>query len=101
MCLLQEEAKPPGSDGPLDGGPDPPGMLLCQEAEVWPENGLCSDLEWVCVSFWCQSKELCASSLCTSLLLTPRAPSWDGGAGGGRRQEGDCSGWLWGHSVSQ
>lgn len=95
MCLLQEEAKPPGSDGPLDGVSDPPGMLLCQEASV--AAGLCSDLEWVCVSFGARVRN-CAPALCAPASVYPCAPQLMEGAGGGR----EISVWLaLGHSVSQ
>ena len=76
MCHLQEEAKPPGNDGPLDGASEPLGMLLCQEASV--AAGLCSDLEWVCVSFGVRVRN------CAPVSFYPCAPQMREGAGGGR-----------------
>ena len=82
MCHLQEEAKPPGNDGPLDGASEPPGVLLCQEASV--AAGLCSDLEWVCVSFGARVRT-CAPALCAPASVYPWAPQvMEGG-----RREGD------------
>lgn len=86
MCHLQEEAKPPGNDGPLDGASEPLGMLLCQEASV--AVGLCSDLEWVCVSFGVRVRN-CAPALGAPVSFYPCAPQMREGAGGGRAGEGD------------
>ena len=79
MCHLQEEAKPPGN-GPLDGASEPLGMLLCQEASV--AAGLCSDLEWVCVSFGVRVRN-CVPALGAPVSFYPCAPQMREGAGGG------------------